>query len=398
MKLILQEISELALLLNDFDYSDVQRQRNWLGNPPATMESIHKVEERLGILLPADYIEFLKLCNGFHAASTIKPTFVTTDEIDYLKNVDEFLISVWESYEELADVAADLAKSIVIGGLREEQYFLLIPPEKYKTEWRYWFFASWLPGKEQFDNLTGYFADTLNSLQKQAKEAGLIESDLTVDYSLRDQVFAQDWEKVFDSVSDLFLHFKKLHYISDPSDMLMLLHLSASKLNRYEEMAQVINKAYTENEHYKMMSWEYTAWEQIAQNKTPFSERTSIKHYENAPSLERLHIMIQFRYPHLLNNEKDKTAWLLTQLFECGKAPEYIQLYEANRSSLFADYHLNAAVIYSIWKEIDNAKLALNTYFGLAFKTRPLAPFMFPELIEVMDKDYLNTILQRFKQ
>ena len=398
MKQILQEISELAILLNEFDFPDVQRRRNWLGNPPATMESIYKVEERLGIVLPADYIEFLKLCNGFHAASTVKPTFVTTDEIDYLKNVDEFLISVWAGYDELADIADGLAKSIVIGGLREEQYFLLIPPEKYETEWRYWFFASWLPGKEQFKDLPGYFANTLSFLQLKAKEAGLIESDLTVDFSLRNQLFAQDWEKVFDSVSDLFLNFKKLYYISDPSDMLMLLHLSASKLNRYNEMAQVIHKAYSENEHYQMMSWEYIAWEQIAQNKTPFSERTSIRHLENAPSLERLHIMIQFRYPHLLNNEKDKTAWLLTQLFKCGKAPEYIQLYESNRSGLFSDYHLKAAIIFAIWKENDNAKQALHTYFDMAFKTRPLAPFLHAELSEVMDIEFSNSILQKFKQ
>lgn len=216
--------------------------------------------------------------------------------------------------------------------------------------------------------------------------------------SLRDQVFAHDWEKAFDTAADLFLQHKEYHYFDSIEDLLVLLHLLASKLNRYEAWQQLMHKAFTENDYDEMLNFELMAWEQLAHNKTDFMERTSIKDILSAPSLEKLLAMIEWRYPHLLDNEKEKTDWLLMQLFGGGKAPEYIQLYESNCSDLTAGYHVKAAIIYAIWKETDHANQALNTYFDLAFKTRPLTPFLYPELLEVMDKDFSNSILKKFKQ
>lgn len=223
-------------------------------------------------------------------------------------------------------------------------------------------------------------------------------NQLMPEISLRNQVFAHNWEQAFDTAAGLLLQHKEYHYFDTVEELLILLHLLASKGNRYKEWQQLMHKALTENDYNETFQCELMAWQQIAENKTSFSERVSIKHYESAPSLETLHAMIEWRYTHLLNNENEKRAWLLTQLFEGGKAPEFIQLYESNRSTLIADYHLKAAIIYIIWKETDNAKQALNTYFELAFNTRPLAPFLYPELLEVMDKEFSNSMLQKFKQ
>ena len=66
MKQILQEISEHVLLLNEYDFTEEQVQSKWLGNPPATDEEINKAQALLQITLPEDYIEFLKISNGFH--------------------------------------------------------------------------------------------------------------------------------------------------------------------------------------------------------------------------------------------------------------------------------------------------------------------------------------------
>jgi hypothetical protein len=397
MKQILKEISELAILLNDEEFTEDQRQTKWLGFPPATEGQINAAQERLKIDLPTDYIDFLKISNGLAVHSGVHPSFAPLSQIDYLKNIDEDLIDIWGTYEELADVARALAASIKVGGFNEEQYFLLIPPGDDAHQWRYWEFASWIPGESPFNDLTHYFTEVLEFLRKGAAEEGLIESDLVIDYTLRDQLFALDWENAYATAAHMFLHNKTYYYLS-AAPILDLLHLMAGKLNRYEELAQLVHTGYTTNEEYKITPLVFIPYEEKARNRVDFMERKSVVDREDMPSLEKLLVKTKKQYPQMFDNEKDLVTYLLVELFQGGKAADYIQLYEINQPILTSYYHLRAAVIYALWNKVADAKLALTLYFEQAFNKMPLAPFVYPELIEVMDKDFLNTVLQKFKK
>ena len=398
MKQILQEISELALLLKDIDFTPEQEQSTWLGNSPATDEEISDAQTRLQITFPPDYIEFLKTTNGFHPSSGSCPTFLPVYQIDFYRNIEPDDVELWNSQDEIADVGRALAKSILIGGLKEEQSFLLIPPGDGETQWRYWFFAHWIPGEEPYDDLTHYFTQELDILKENAAKSGLTEPKRFIDYSLRDYVFEQDWEKVFTTAADFFLQNKVYHYFANASELLNLLFLSAGKLNRYEELAELIHTAHTTNEQYKIISHVFIPLEEAAKNKTGYGQSASFTIRENAVTLEQTEEQIRLKYPHLLQDVFDKVTYQLYLLFEGGNAPAFIQLYESYQQKLFPQHHLNAAIGYATLNEPAKAKQALITYFEQAFTKRPLAPFLHRVLLEVMDKEFSNDVLLKFKQ
>ena len=140
-----------------------QIENNWLGFEPIKNEQIQNVEKRLGIILPEDYKEFLKISNGFTAPNNFEPTFHKVEEIDYLRNIEKYTI---ESYNYLPE----LENSILIAGKNEEQYFLLIPPKNVNEKWKYWKFANWYPGEHEFSGLSEYFKETKNYLEKEYAE------------------------------------------------------------------------------------------------------------------------------------------------------------------------------------------------------------------------------------
>ncbi len=156
MKDLLFEISKKAIKYEDFHFTPEQMDNNWLGNLPAVEKQLVEIERKLGIKLPDDYKAFLSITNGFSAPNDIEPSFEKVENIDFLKNVDEFVI---EAYSEVYN--DELAESIIIGGINQEQYFLLIPPKTENGEWMYWKFANWIPGEHAFKNLKEYFEDVL---------------------------------------------------------------------------------------------------------------------------------------------------------------------------------------------------------------------------------------------
>ena len=121
-------------------------------------------EERLKIHLPQDYKDFMKIANGFHAFSNVEPTFHPLDRIDYLIKIDPELISIWKDHGN-RDVGEVLENSIIIAGISEEQYFLIIPPDSNNKTWRYWKFASWIPGQEPYKDMIEYFNAVLNFMK-----------------------------------------------------------------------------------------------------------------------------------------------------------------------------------------------------------------------------------------
>ncbi|RYE23783.1 MAG: SMI1/KNR4 family protein [Sphingobacteriaceae bacterium] len=153
MKTLLKTISENALDYETFNFTSEQKETKWLGNVPTSNKQVFEIETRLGIILPQDYKDFLFTTNGFSAPDDTEPSFLDAGNVDFLKNIDNFIIEAYNIPE--------LNNAIVVAGLDEEQYFLLIPPTPAFSDWKYWKFANWIPGEQAFDNLEQYFESVL---------------------------------------------------------------------------------------------------------------------------------------------------------------------------------------------------------------------------------------------
>ncbi|WP_157504249.1 SMI1/KNR4 family protein [Flavobacterium profundi] len=160
MKEILLTLSLVSIELGDVAYSEKQLHEKWIGFEPATNNQIQAAEKRLSVDFPKDYIDFLNITNGLSVTNDVQPSFMKVEDIDYLKIIDPFLVEVW-SGPEIWKIGQCLERSILIGGKEEEQYFLLIPPKEKDDNWRYWTFASWRPGEEEFLDLKSYFESVI---------------------------------------------------------------------------------------------------------------------------------------------------------------------------------------------------------------------------------------------
>lgn len=158
---LLTELSKKAIELGDFQFDTLRK--NWIGNESVSESEITAAENRLEVELPSEYKEFLRLTNGFPAVNQIEPSFLRVSKIDYTRNIDPFLISIWgtNGIQPDKDLGAKYERSILIGGIEEEQMFMIIPPENEGSEWEYWKFANWIPGQEVYISLRAYFESAL---------------------------------------------------------------------------------------------------------------------------------------------------------------------------------------------------------------------------------------------
>lgn len=163
MKEILIELSKKTIELEDNSFNAEQKETNWIGNLEGTEESINNAQARLKIKLPTDYVEFIKISNGFPWTSSIAPTFSNIDSIKYLRDQEPELVEIWSTFPD-KDMREKLARSIIIAGINEEQYFLLIPPINSEDDWEYWKFANWIPGEEEYKNLKDYFLSDIKTI------------------------------------------------------------------------------------------------------------------------------------------------------------------------------------------------------------------------------------------
>ncbi len=139
----------------------------WLGTFPADPEDIKKAEQKLGVELPEDYKRFLSITNGFFTpCDATEPTFERVTNVDHLKNVDPFLLEVWNQ-DKLKDVGQQLNRAIIIAGLKDSQYFFLLPPAEDNPDWQYWKFANWIPGEERYSDLQSYFDSVLDFMSSE---------------------------------------------------------------------------------------------------------------------------------------------------------------------------------------------------------------------------------------
>ncbi len=164
MKEILKSISNLSYKIgeqpNKIYGSHIENP--WLGFDSVNNQYISEFEKKLNIIFPDDYKKFLNITNGFTAPVSVEPTFLKIQEIDYLKNVDQATIEAYQMPE--------LEDSIIIAGKEEEQYFLLIPPSNHSGKWKYWKFANWMTGEQEFENLENYFLDVLRFIEEEYED------------------------------------------------------------------------------------------------------------------------------------------------------------------------------------------------------------------------------------
>jgi len=154
-----------SIELGGVEYSHNEIKSNWIGNRPASIKMINEAEKKLKTLFPKDYKELLLIANGFKTSSEeVEPSFLPVEEIDYLKNI---FPSIIESYE---DTLKELEDSILIAGKDEEQQFLIIPPKEENGKWKYWKFANWIPGEEEYENLKDYISSVIEFLEETIKE------------------------------------------------------------------------------------------------------------------------------------------------------------------------------------------------------------------------------------
>ncbi|WP_299104004.1 SMI1/KNR4 family protein [uncultured Tenacibaculum sp.] len=156
MEKLFKELSISAIKLGDVPYTQEQVENSCLKTDAATESNFEVLEKRLGCKLPSDYKELMLLTNGFPAPNSIEPSFLPLEKVNFLKDIDSELIEAY-SIEGIEEVGENLERSILVGGVDEEQYFLLIPPNKEGLKWRYWKFANWIPGEEPYENLRHYF-------------------------------------------------------------------------------------------------------------------------------------------------------------------------------------------------------------------------------------------------
>lgn len=169
MKDVLSKLSKAAIDLGDYPFE--KDSACWIGYNPATDEEIKKTESRLGVNFPSDFKEFMKISNGFPATSSIEPSFLSLSKIDYTKNIDPFLIKLWTDKSVVpTELAEKYERSITIGGINEEQMFMLIPPANSNDDWEYWKFANWIPGEEPYPSLKDYFLNVIEFCKEEIKE------------------------------------------------------------------------------------------------------------------------------------------------------------------------------------------------------------------------------------
>jgi hypothetical protein len=401
---ILQNISKKAILLNDFDFSDEQIKSNWLGVVGAKDNEIAVAEEKLKIKLPDDYIDFLKISNGFSQTSTISCSFLSVDKIDYFKKLEEDLVEIWNKNEDLKEVGEALASSIMIGGLNEEQQFLLIPPKTKSEKWGYWKFANWIPGEEKYLSLKDYFKSDLSFLKEQTKDLKTAKTKFITDYSLRDAVFNSDWGNVYFISYNYIVEDKHYGYFNGGSDLFALLLIAASKDDRFEELEKLMRTFKHQNEEglnisNSNLNNEYllNKYEEAVRNRSIFVPDFQINKFigkANPMSLDDIEKQINEVRKDLLK-EKNKFAkidYQLYFLFEYGSSENFIKLYEQNYSELFSTTHLKAAIVYATIMQLENARTAMKRYFKSAFDYRPFEPFLCEILLPLLDRDLLKSI------
>lgn len=167
---LLNELSEAAITFDEFKFKTFRE--NWIGYPPANDSLIAATELKLNVQFPEDYKAFIKITNGFPAVNGTEPSFLPIQKVDYTLQLEPSVVESFGNDPNLDKAeSTQYKKSIIIGGVGEEQHFLLIPPSNENEKWEYWFFAYWAAGEIKYESLKDYFISSLH-LMREDGESG----------------------------------------------------------------------------------------------------------------------------------------------------------------------------------------------------------------------------------
>lgn len=168
MRELLAKISVLAIAHNPDAFTQQAKIAQSIGREPATNRAIAATEQRLKVKLPLDVIEFYQITNG--TSEILSHTFggfIEIDRVDWLINLDS---EVLENYAGMGeDYLNDLKNSILIAGLNHVHQILLIQPYGKYVKWRYWEFATYLPGESEFSGICAYLERINDFLAEQTR-------------------------------------------------------------------------------------------------------------------------------------------------------------------------------------------------------------------------------------
>ena len=400
MKKILEEISKRALLLNEYDFSEEQIESNWLGFEPATDEQIEEAQKRLGIKLPQDYIDFLKITNGFPEYSVISPSFLPVEKIDYLNILNEDFVNVYPKFEDPTEIEQGVPFSLLIAGLDEEQSFLIIPPNNNRDKWLYCKSAYWIPGEEEFNSLENYFIEDLEFLRQETEGLIVPKPKFITDLSLRDAIFQLEWQNVFDLSFKFLLKDTPYFYFGGQGDLFALMLLAAKKLNKYEILENALKILKAESKNLKNIDHLISRYEEAAKSRLAFIDDFQFNKFPNQEpftTLDKIEEQIKSVRKDLLKekNFAQKVDYQLSFLFSYGSATSFLEYYETYEEIAQYDAHLKAAIVYMTVNNNVEARKAIERYYDSAFNYRPLAPFLDQNLINLMDVDFSKHIFNK---
>jgi cell wall assembly regulator SMI1 len=394
MEHLLRGISKSVILLNEMDFTDEQKKSNWLGYAPATDAAIEATEKRLNCSLPTDYKEFLRITNGFaQTNNAVHSSFLPVEKIDYLLNLDDDLIEIWEDTGNV-EVGKILRTSILIGGLNESQQVLLIPQ---KNKWIYWQFAAWIPGERPYKNLKSYFKSVLDLFKNDVKNLNNKPLEEIRDFSLRDALFAFDWQAVYDKSKALIVNDKKLNYYkfyNGIEDLYALMLLASSRLNNQKEFILFLKNIpqIIENERLRN-DYLIEKYMDLAENKKAFFEDLQdLKRYKpqaNPKTLDDIEAQIKKHRKDLLKekNVASKVSYQLFFLYEYGNTEGFLEFFKKheNEPNFFPEY-LKLATFFAHIGDIEKAKFYIEKYREDCIEVRPFEPYLNEILLNILEK------------
>ena len=109
----------------------------------------------------------LLIANGFKRCNdAVECDFIKIQDVDFFKNTHSDVLEIWLDEEELEDIGKQLERSILIGGMNGTQQFILIPPLEKNENWKYWKFAHWIPGEQEYKGLREYIQRTIDFINQ----------------------------------------------------------------------------------------------------------------------------------------------------------------------------------------------------------------------------------------
>ena len=176
-EILISKIEYEPLSMDELIASDMLNNKilsnRWLGYPGATENSIKAIEQKIGMVLPPSYRNFLLISDGFRQPGNLVPKLLSIKNIDWYRVNHQETIDIWndESNEILTD-DPDAFSQYLQDALQisAEEYggsavYLLNPKVITDNgEWEALYFASWIPGADRYPSFWDLMQNELKVL------------------------------------------------------------------------------------------------------------------------------------------------------------------------------------------------------------------------------------------